>query len=46
MWEVEFTDEFFQWWDTLDEDEQDSLSVDVEMLQRIGQTFPGLMRIR
>lgn len=40
MWEVEFTDEFFQWWDTLDEDEQDSLSVDVEMLQRIGPNLP------
>ena len=24
MWEVEFTDEFEEWWNSLDEDEQES----------------------
>lgn len=25
MWEIEFTDEFEQWWDSLTEDEQDAV---------------------
>lgn len=36
MWEVEFTDEFGRWWDGLDEDEQDSIAVGVELLRRLG----------
>jgi len=36
MWDVEFTDEFGEWWGTLSEDEQDSLTVGVKLLQAIG----------
>jgi len=32
MWDVEFTDEFGEWWDALSEDEQDSLTVGVKLL--------------
>ena len=31
-WEVEYTDEFFAWWKTLNESEQDSVSRLVELL--------------
>lgn len=41
MWEVEYTDEFEQWWLSLDADEQESLAASVELLQVIG---PGLSR--
>jgi hypothetical protein len=36
MWEVEFTDEFGDWWDSLTEDEQESLTVSVKLLQVLG----------
>ncbi len=36
MWEVEFTDEFGQWWHDLDEDEQESLAASVELLSTLG----------
>lgn len=36
MWEVEYTDEFGRWWESLDEDEQESLAGSVELLQRLG----------
>lgn len=41
MWDVEFTNEFGEWWVTLTEDEQDSLTVSVKLLQAIG---PSLAR--
>ncbi len=41
MWEVEFTDEFERWWDTLTADEQASLTVGVNLLQVLG---PALTR--
>ncbi len=31
-WEVEFTDEFTEWWDQLSETEQESLRSDVKLL--------------
>jgi hypothetical protein len=40
MWEVEFTDEFEAWWNSLDEDEQDSLAASVELLERLGPALP------
>jgi hypothetical protein len=40
-WDVEYTDEFGDWWDTLSEDEQESLAVSVELLRQLG---PGLPR--
>lgn len=36
MWEVEFTDEFGDWWESLTEDEQESLTVSVKLLQVLG----------
>ena len=36
MWEVEYTDEFGEWWDRLDADEQASLDASVELLKTFG----------
>ncbi len=36
MWDVEFTDEFEAWWNTLEDDEQESLVVSVELLRQMG----------
>ena len=41
MWEVEFTDEFGQWWDGLSEAEQDAVAASVQVLRQLG---PGLPR--
>jgi len=41
MWEVEFTEEFGQWWDALTEAEQDAIAAGVAVLRRLG---PGLPR--
>ena len=38
-WEVEYTDEFGEWWDTLDEGEKHSLAVCVVLLQQKGPTL-------
>jgi hypothetical protein len=40
-WEIEYTDEFEAWWDTLDEDAQERVTVAVNVLEEIG---PGLGR--
>lgn len=36
MWDIEFTDEFGEWWSELSEDEQESLTVGVKLLQVLG----------
>lgn len=36
MWEVEFTDEFRQWWQTLTDDEQESVLAGVILLRQLG----------
>lgn len=47
MWEVEYTDEFGEWWNQLNEDEQVSLAASVELLRQLGQkTYRGLTPIR
>lgn len=38
-WEVEFTDEFFEWFDGLSEMEQDSVDVSVGLLAAKGTTL-------
>lgn len=38
-WDVEYTDEFNEWWDTLTEDEQDSIDAAVEALEERGPTL-------
>jgi hypothetical protein len=39
-WNVEFTDEFGYWWNTLDEGEQDSIAVTVILLEQKGPMLP------
>lgn len=41
MWEVEFTDEFEEWWSNLDQDQQEALDDRVMLLASVG---PGLKR--
>ncbi len=36
MWEVEYTDEFGAWWDSLTEPEQESVAHGVEVLRSVG----------
>jgi|SRR5437762_2930168 len=40
MWNVEYTDEFEKWWETLSEDEQIILAAKVELLQNHGPALP------
>jgi len=40
MWEVEYTDEFGLWWETLDADEQESIAASVELLRQLGPQLP------
>lgn len=35
-WEVEFTDEFAEWWDSLSAEEQESVNASVRLLQEKG----------
>jgi hypothetical protein len=39
-WEVEFTDEFEAWWNTLTEDEQVSVDASVRLLETRGPQLP------
>lgn len=39
MWQVEFTDEFEAWWNTLDESEQESIDASVGLLEAIGPSL-------
>lgn len=36
MWEVEYTDEFEEWWKTLDEEEQIDVTASVGLLEECG----------
>jgi len=40
QFEVEYTDEFAGWWDTLTEDEQNSVDAGVELLEAFGPRLP------
>lgn len=40
MWEVEYTDEFGDWWEQLDAEEQASLAASVELLREMGPNLP------
>ena len=35
MWDVEFSDEFGRWWQTLDQAEQESLTAGVHLLRQM-----------
>ena len=39
-WEIEYTDEFERWWDTLSEAEQESIAVSVSLLENLGPNLP------
>lgn len=39
-WQVEFTDEFEEWWNTLDESEQESVTTSVTLLENAGPSLP------
>ena len=41
MWDVEYTDEFGQWWQTLTETQQDDVAISVQLLRDFG---PSLSR--
>ncbi len=36
MWEIEYTDEFGQWWETLTSKEQESLDASIRLLEQLG----------
>lgn len=40
VWQVEYTDEFGRWWDTLSEDERIRLTSSVGLLERRGPGLP------
>jgi len=48
MWEVEYTDEFWEWWETLNEAEQDAVAFSVQLLQSEGPSlkFPHSSDVR
>lgn len=39
-WDVEYTDEFEAWWNTLSEEEQESLDASVHLLEHRGPSLP------
>jgi len=50
-WDVEYTDEFGAWWNSLDEDEQESVAAYVRLLEVRGPSLPfpyssGIQRSR
>ncbi|MCL2721247.1 MAG: type II toxin-antitoxin system RelE/ParE family toxin [Treponema sp.] len=48
MWEVEYTDEFEKWWDTLNDDEKKQVALTVNLLQEKGTSlsFPYSSQIK
>ena len=47
-WDVEFTDEFREWWDALSENQQDDVAYSVGLLAELGPAlgFPHSSKIR
>jgi hypothetical protein len=40
MWEVEYTDEFLKWWETLTRQERNAIDKSVTLLENRGPTLP------
>lgn len=40
MWEVEYTDQFQEWWNSLDEEEQVSVAASVGLVETLGPHLP------
>ena len=38
-WEVEYSDEFEEWWETLPEDVQEAIAHDIDVLEQVGPTL-------
>jgi hypothetical protein len=41
-WQVEYTDDFEKWWDSLSEDEQEEINAKVELLEERAPRCPVL----
>src|SRR4051812_21446574 len=39
MWEIEYTDEFGEWWEGLSDSEQDAIARSVELLGKVGPSL-------
>src|ERR1035437_8909348 len=39
IWEIEFTDEFGTWWETLSDEEQESVRASVKLLGELGPSL-------
>lgn len=39
-WEIEYTDEFEAWWNSLDGDEQESLAASIGLVEQLGPQLP------
>jgi hypothetical protein len=48
MWEVEYTDDFGEWWETMSEAEQDAVTFSVNLLRNEGSSlkFPHCTDVR
>jgi hypothetical protein len=46
VWDVEYSDEFGEWWDSLDPDEQASIDASVRLLETFGPVCRGLTLTR
>jgi hypothetical protein len=40
MWEIEYTDEFEEWWLNLSKDQQEDIAVSVQLLRDMGPSLP------
>ncbi len=40
VWEVEYTDEFGEWWNSLNESEQEDIDARVRLLEQYGPQLP------
>jgi hypothetical protein len=40
-WDVEFTDEFGAWWNSLNIEEQEEVNAKVSCLRNMGQPYPA-----
>lgn len=39
-WQIEYTDEFEEWWCSLTEDEQEAIATSVGLLEKLGPNLP------
>ncbi len=39
-WQIEYTDEFEEWWSSLNEEEQEAVATSVGLLEKLGPNLP------